>query len=296
MIYRGEHFNPNFYYMCGADIDNAVFYNGTVYVSPLNRSLARRLFRKVKVVRSLDEIPLKGEVKCDFANLPTSLFLKFSKKARLVDCSEDLLLKRMVKRAEEVRFIRRAVKESKRILEHIEVGETEIDTERRLKQLCADFELAFEPIVASSSSTRFPHYRAKRRKVRGLLLIDFGVRYNKYCADLTRCFILDKRYAPFYEDLKALCFEIIDLIPQCEHAGEFSSQALELVKKRFGPLVHAIGHGVGLEVHEWPRLSSASTHPLRGAVMAIEPAFYNSKFGMRYEEVVYFDGRRVKIL
>jgi Xaa-Pro aminopeptidase len=60
-------------------------------------------------------------------------------------------------------------------------------------------------------------------------------------------------------------------------------------------MIHSIGHGVGLEVHELPRLSPKSRESISGSVLAIEPAFYKS-YGMRFEETIHFDGKKVRIL
>ena len=131
-------------------------------------------------------------------------------------------------------------------------------------------------------------------------MIDYGVRYEHYCADLTRCFILDKDNSKTkeYEKLQDICYEIVDSLPNLRTGKDVAKLSEKLIAKaKFPKLIHSIGHGVGLDVHELPRLGMKSKDRITaGAMLAIEPAFYGKNYGMRFEETICFNGKRARIL
>ncbi len=299
LIYRGEQFNPNFYYLTGFDIDHAFYYNETVFVPEMNYEYAKNEYDNVKTYKTLSDLSLAKELKIDLMNFPASLIKKLEK-YRIIDASKELLERRMTKKKNEVTKIANATKISKKILEQImnkiDCKETEKSIEFKLKveTLKKKCELAFDPIVATGKSTKYPHYKATEKKITKNTLIDFGVKNNYYCSDLTRC-ITNGKIEKKYEELKGIFFRIIDKIPECENAGELAEYAENEVAK-LGKMPHLIGHGVGLEVHEYPRLNKNSTDKLEKTVFAIEPAIYTKEYGLRYEETIYYDGQKVKIL
>jgi Xaa-Pro aminopeptidase len=67
-------------------------------------------------------------------------------------------------------------------------------------------------------------------------------------------------------------------------------------RKGLPRMIHAIGHGVGLDIHEFPRLSVKYKDELKGSTFALEPAVYYNSYGARFEETVYYDGKKVRIL
>jgi len=75
--------------------------------------------------------------------------------------------------------------------------------------------------------------------------------------------------------------------------ASFVSNSLK--QNAFPPMPHSAGHGIGLDIHERPRLSLLSSEKLKGATMALEPAFYLSRYGMRFEETLHFDGKKARI-
>ena len=86
-------------------------------------------------------------------------------------------------------------------------------------------------------------------------------------------------------------------MPKLKTGKDLAVLSKKLYKKHKLPsLVHSIGHGIGLQVHECPRLGMKSKDRLKGTVMALEPAVYYEEFGIRYEENVYFDGKRARVL
>lgn len=153
----------------------------------------------------------------------------------------------------------------------------------------------FETIVASGPRSALPHARPSDRRLRegDLLLVDFGARVDGYCADVTRTFVLG---APegWQREIHAAVREaraaaVRALVPGTEarEVDRAARGALEEhgLGERFG---HSTGHGLGLEVHEAPSLSTRSEAVLdAGNVVTVEPGVYlRGRGGVRIEDDV----------
>jgi Xaa-Pro aminopeptidase len=239
---------------------------------------------------------------CDFMSISAGMAEHLSRISKIKSYSKELARMRIKKKPEEISAIRKAAKLTREIFESLDFkkAKTELDLEKQIKVLTAKMGLepAFPPIVATDSSTAFPHYYARNKKLGSLVLIDYGVRYKHYCSDLTRCFILDsdRKKKQEYENLQNVFHSIIDKIPEQDTGAQVARMSAKVMKKAgYLQMIHAIGHGVGLDVHEFPRLSPKSKESIAGAALAIEPAFYKS-YGMRFEETIHYDGKKVRIL
>ena len=194
------------------------------------------------------------------------------------------------------------------VLERGLAGRTEtalaLDLEITMRGLGAQ-ELSFAPIVAAGAHGALPH--AEPREVvieRGqLVTIDWGCRLDGYCSDCTRTFAA----GPGVEDAAR---EVYELVLQAQEAAlaavvpgaagrDVDAVARAIIDEaghgeRFG---HGLGHGVGLEVHEGPRLSRRSESTLAaGMVVTVEPGIYvPGRFGVRIEDLVLVtaDGHEV---
>lgn len=313
LLVRGESFDPNFYYHSGVDIDHSFFLKGRkrrLLVPKLNERYARKSFDGQVIVYddlfaelSRNLKGKKGHLNCDFRSISAAMAGRLSSLAKLKDHSRALAAMRIRKKPEELSSIRKAVKLTKEILASLDFkkAKTELDLEKQIRLMTAErgLEMAFPPIVATDSSTAFPHYYARNKKLGSLVLIDYGVRYKHYCSDLTRCFILDgdRKKQEEYERLKDVSGKILDKLPEQRTGADVAKMSASVVKGAgFPELIHSIGHGVGLEIHELPRLSIKSKDPISGSVLAIEPAFYGARYGMRFEETIHFDGKKARIL
>jgi Xaa-Pro dipeptidase len=312
LLYRGESFDPNFFYHTGVDIDHAFYLKSGreyLFVPKLNEAYAKKRFRG-KVVAYHDPFfelskhfkPRRSLMHCDFTSISAAMATRLGSISRIADCSKQLARMRMRKKPDEISSIRKAARLTREIFASLDFSraKTELDLEKQILLMTAEMGLepAFPPIVATDSSTAFPHYYAGKKKLGSLVMVDYGLRYGHYCSDLTRCFILggDRKKKQEYENLEALFHSIIDKIPEQETGGQLARMSAALVEKAgFPKMIHSIGHGVGLEVHELPRLSPKSREKIAGATLAIEPAFYKS-YGMRFEETVHYDGKKVRIL
>jgi Xaa-Pro aminopeptidase len=230
----------------------------------------------------------------------------------LVRCGGLVEELREVKDASELARIQAAAKladEALRgVLEAGLAGRTErevaIDLELRMRRLGAEAP-SFPSIVAAGPHSSLPH--AEPRDVAipkdTLVTIDWGAQHEGYCSDCTRTFATGA--------LSTEAREVYELVLRAQLAGlaalrpgptgrEVDAVAREAIEQaghgeRFG---HGLGHGVGLEVHEAPRLSrTAPERPLRaGNVVTVEPGVYlPGRFGVRIEDLVAVtdDGHRV---
>ena len=156
-------------------------------------------------------------------------------------------------------------------------------------------EFSFPPIIASGQNSCFPHARATDKLIRNNenVLLDFGIDLNGYKSDLTRNFFLG-RIAPsvkrVFDALTLAQREAISVIKPGISAATVDAQARKVLRKfglakYFG---HSLGHGVGLDIHEAPRLSSQSTSILEaGMIVTVEPGVYiPDQFGLRVEDMV----------
>jgi Xaa-Pro aminopeptidase len=178
-------------------------------------------------------------------------------------------------------------------------GHTERDValalDRRSQDLGADG-LSFPPIVAAGANGALPHATPRRDAViprDTLVVLDLGCVLDSYCSDCTRTFATG--------ELDAEARECYELVHSAQEAALAATQprvdAKELDRVARDPIEaagrgdqfgHGLGHGVGLEVHEAPRLAPSATGSLEvGNVVTIEPGVYvPERFGIRIEDLV----------
>lgn len=162
----------------------------------------------------------------------------------------------------------------------------------------------FEPIVAAGLRSALPHATPGESRLQAgdLLMVDFGAVVHGYCSDMTRVFTVGPS-APWQVELHSVVLEALDRAVSATAAGvaarEVDRAARSVIDSagfgdRFG---HGTGHGVGLEVHEIPRINARSSDRLEvGNVVTIEPGVYlPGRGGVRLEELVLVeeDGCRV---
>ncbi len=209
---------------------------------------------------------------------------------------------RMVKDATEIALMAEAAKLGCELFEAIlpmmesGVAETAVagELEFLARQRGAEG-MSFETIVASGTRSALPHGRATGAKLprKGFVTLDFGVILNGYCSDMTRTVHLggasrDERMA--YEAVLEAQETAVSAVKPGATCGEVDEAARSVLRKagRAKFFTHSTGHGVGLEIHEQPRV--AADQPMRlepGMVITIEPGIYMpGKFGIRIEDMV----------
>ncbi|MDW8092095.1 MAG: Xaa-Pro peptidase family protein [Nitrososphaerota archaeon] len=221
---------------------------------------------------------------------------------------DSILNLRAVKDPEELGLINEACKISERVMRSASellvegVHESEIKSEivREIYRRGGE-RPAFEPIVASGEDSSLPHgpQQTSQRRDRALkrgdvVVIDLGVVVEGYCSDMTRTFVVDRPADPGV-------LEAIDAVVKAKQDAEsflkpgISCSYVDLVARKTlaekgfeACLIHGLGHGIGLEVHEPPRLVSGNPENLQeGMVVTVEPGVYiKGTWGIRIEDTV----------
>ncbi len=222
---------------------------------------------------------------------------------------------RQVKGPDEIELLKRAIAITDQTFTHlcqwIQPGMTEKDVQmeiaRKMVELGADG-LAFESIVASGPNGSMPHAHPSERKIqRGeLITIDMGARYKGYCADMTRTICLGEPAEP---RMREVYDAVLNAMKTCEaglYAGISGKAADALARNALEMVhldeyyVHPTGHGVGLQIHEGPRLSARATDDAMlpvGAVVTVEPGVYIPGWsGTRVEDCVLLKEDGVEVL
>lgn len=195
------------------------------------------------------------------------------------------------------RYLKRVIKPGVREKEILE------KLERFVKARHATF--SFDPIIASGPNSCYPHAKVTDRRIRAneLVLVDMGIEWKGYKSDLTRIFFLGK-ISPFirsvYDAVHEANRQAIKHIRPGVPAKTIDAVARDYLAQHklvryFG---HALGHGVGLEIHENPRLSQHSNAVLTaGMIVTIEPGVYlPERFGIRVEDMILVTDSSCEIL
>ena len=209
---------------------------------------------------------------------------------------------RQVKDEDELALMREAALLGCKLFEHIlgfiRPGIQEIqvaaEIEHRARLLGAEG-MSFETIAAAGARSALPHGRATSALLprRGFLTLDFGVILKGYCSDMTRTVHLGRpteaerdTYLAVLEAQEAA----IAAVAAGASCGEVDEAARSVLRKAnlAEAFTHSTGHGVGLEIHEPPRLGAAQTaRLLPGMVVTIEPGVYLAgRYGIRIEDMV----------
>jgi Xaa-Pro aminopeptidase len=231
--------------------------------------------------------------------------------------TQDLVARlREVKDADEIAKMRRAAALGCRLFEgvltNLSAGETEneIALVMELEARRAGAEaMSFETIVASGKRSALPHGRASAAKLprRGFVTLDFGVVLDGYCSDMTRTVHMGKatprEWDVYHSVLEAQQAGVAAVVPgaRCGDVDEAARSVLRKAKlERW--FTHSTGHGVGLEIHEGPRIAARVPGKEEqvlepGMVVTIEPGVYlPDEFGVRIEDMVLVTERGHEVL
>ena len=209
---------------------------------------------------------------------------------------------RMIKDAEELELLARAVRLGSRLFpvarRAIRPGVSESEVAGRMefqaRKLGAEA-MSFDTIVAGGPHAALPHWRASSQPIpnTGFVVLDFGVILSGYCSDMTRTVWVGKPNG-WARDLYQAVLEAqaagLEAVRPGVTTGEVDRAARKVLQRarlaRY--FIHSTGHGVGLEIHEAPRLARGQAEVLQpGMVVTIEPgAYIPGKGGVRIEDMV----------
>jgi Xaa-Pro dipeptidase len=286
----------------------------TLYVSPLNFELAEestpgeiqvvKLEQGFDIRRVFELIPENLKTRIGFDAMDAEDYLKVSGQlaGSMMPVSQHIWKLRMVKDESEIERVRKTCEISSRCMELASellgegLTEYEVKSEilREMLSLGGDGP-AFDLIVASGPNSSKPHGAYKNRIIeRGdVVVVDLGVVYEGYCSDITRTFYLGSssdEVSRVYQAVSEAKRRAEDLIRIGVKASDVYRAAHErLASAGYADyFLHGLGHGVGIEIHEPPRLFRDSEEILtEGMVITVEPGVYLPKrFGVRIEDTI----------
>ena len=219
----------------------------------------------------------------------------------LIETEHIIEKQRLIKDEEEIKNIQTACNITDNCFEYLKTyikkGMTEIQIAKAIENYFLENGadgIAFDTIVASGENSSMPHAVPTNRKISSgdIITIDMGCKYKGYCSDMTRTI--------FVEYVQEYIKPIYDLVlteqkkVQKELKEGITTKTISKIvevdfKQKNKDLIHALGHSIGLEVHEEPILSSRAPEIMikENMVFANEPGIYISgKFGVRIEDTI----------
>ena len=206
---------------------------------------------------------------------------------------------RMIKDDDEIEYISKACEITDNcfeyILKYIKPGMTEKEIANEIELYFKERTdgLSFDTIVASGENTSKPHAVPTERKIKekDIITIDMGCKVNGYCSDMTRTFFVGEvpeEIKPIYD----LVLKNQLTVQEQYKDGASTRQLAKMVESDFKingyDLIHSLGHGVGMEIHETPYISyNIDSNLKENMVVTNEPGIYiPGKFGVRIEDTV----------
>lgn len=163
--------------------------------------------------------------------------------------------------------------------------------------------MSFDPIIAFGKNSAYPHHRASQETLRhgDVVLIDVGAVVDDYHGDMTRVAFFgapNRQLKERYERIQIVAGQVIDLVKPGVTVGALDKLARDALGHRFS---HSLGHGVGLETHEFPRLKcdgeDREVSLEAGMVFTVEPGDYEAGVGgVRFEQMVLVTPKGAELL
>jgi len=328
------------YYECGYSSDNALYLKcgseaffitdsrytveaeekvrGASVITAANLIAAARKLLKKEKIKKLAFDPKEWSVQA-FEALSTKSSIHFR---RIVDLSHK---KRIIKHNDELKILAEAAKLGRKAFKALEkeisrngFGKDEFQLTYMAKSILSSYgkyDLSFDPIVAVGANAAKPHAlpTSKHLQKGDLLLVDAGLKYQRYCSDRTRTVYAEKNFhfsteqhfksrkiQKAYDTVLKAHDRAIAKARSGMKAKEVDALARNVIEKAgFGKyFVHSTGHGVGLDIHEMPYISKRSKTVIEdGMVYTIEPGIYlPGQFGIRIEDMVTMVSGRAVVL
>lgn len=271
---------------------------------------ARLLFRKLNInklsidpgdfsYQSIKELTSDMHFKLNFIS-------NFSQKKRIIKSADEIEILKKAAKLGAKGFNKIAKKLSKIIANKEKISEEKLNfLSAQILQKQGELGLSFSPITAFNANAAKAHALPEKiiAKKGDLFLLDAGIKYQRYCSDRTRTLELSQKMQMsktqnFKDSKKNEIYQIvleaqqnaINAVKPGVLACDIDKAARSVIQKAgYGKhFFHSTGHGVGLDIHELPRINQSSTEILKeGMVFSIEPGIYfQGEFGVRIEDVV----------
>lgn len=248
-------------------------------------------------------------------NLTYAEYYRLSKKIKSF-IPKSIDEQRIIKDTEEVTNIENACQIGDKAFEHIYsfikpgISEKELSFELEKFIRSQNAAPSFPTIIAFGDNAAIPHHVTGERilEKNEFVLMDFGVLSNFYCSDMTRTVFVGKpspRQLKTYNTVLESQQKAIDFIQKSyEESHLVNAKNADLaartyiIEKGFPSFPHSLGHGIGLQVHEYPSLSPYSTDTLtEGMVFSIEPGIYiPGEIGVRIEDLATLTKEHMRLL
>jgi Xaa-Pro aminopeptidase len=286
-------------------IEEAISKKNVVYV-PRGESMSEYT---VKVINGKKKIGFERE---DISFAHYEIYKKALRGKKLKPITSAVEQMRQTKNEQELSFIKKAAAITDRtfakLLKLIRPGVTELFLKRKVLEMMQDMgasDGSFDPIIASGKNSADPHYEGTNKKIRAgeMVVIDIGARYKNYCADMTRTVFVGKA-TPMYIKMYNTVLDIQQkALADCKigvSTKQIYDNAVENFKK-YGQdqyFTHGLGHGVGIDIHELPKLNAAGTGKLEnGMVFTVEPGLYRHGWGgIRIEDLCAMQNDKCVVL
>ena len=288
---------------------SAVFFADSRYIEAAEKQIKNMEVSLFAGLSSIKERLEKESISCVLIETTAVTIdeLKAYKKAFGIKISKSQVVSRalktarMLKNEEEIKSLKMAQKITdaafSHILKFIKAGVTEkkiaLELEFFMRNMGSEG-VSFETIVVSGSNGSLPHGVPSDRRIKSgdLITMDFGAVINGYHSDMTRTVAvgeISKEQREAYETVLKAQNAALKTIKAGEKCAEIDGIAREIINKNYsGAFSHALGHSVGLEIHEEPNLSPKSKAVLKeNMVLTVEPGIYlQGEFGIRIEDMV----------
>lgn len=207
--------------------------------------------------------------------------------------------KRTIKTEQEKSLIRTAARIADRVLgltlPLLKPGVSEKAVANQIRKLFVDLAdgPGYDPIVAFGKNTAIAHHVAGATKLKpnDVVLIDAGANYRGYKSDMTRCFFIGKgipEVLALYKILQSVQEKAVDIVRPGLSVKSFDVQVRAMLGKHQALFTHALGHGIGLEIHEDPVIAGRSKDVIQEHIVhSVEPGLYKPGIGgVRIEDTV----------
>ena len=280
--------------------------------------VAKKLLKKSKIKKLIFDP--NDFTLTQYLSLSDKLDIKFIKKPNFSK------LKRVIKSDDEIKLIKKAMSLGRIGFEkfalYLKKCQNQHNSEKYLQFIAkqsmsqsGQYDLSFDPIVAISKNSAKPHALPTDNVLKSgdLLLVDAGIKYKRYCSDRTCTSYFDKdinfsRDQKFKSKKQQKVYDIVRIAQETaikearvgDKASKIDKIARDIIEKAgySKQFVHSTGHGVGLDIHEYPNINSKNDMIIEeNMVFTVEPGIYIvDKFGVRIEDTVVMKNGKAEVL